>query len=89
MEPRMTLAEGKRHVRRVVEQMETVYCELLGVESGLPEPLGERVRLEDVTDAAADLRTVIRCVLEDSLRPALEDLRGALAGSGPEGEEES
>ena len=82
MEPRMTSAEGKKHVRRVLEQMETVYCELLGIESSLPEPPGERVRLQDVSGAATDLRTVIRCVLEDSLRPALRDLREALERGG-------
>ncbi len=85
----MTLAEGKRHVRRVVDQIETVCCELLGIESRLPEPPGERVRLEEVSGAATDLRTVIRCVLEDSLRPALRDLQEALAGSGNGREEES
>jgi hypothetical protein len=84
----MTLTEGKKHVHRVVEHMETVCCELLGIESRLPEPPGERVRLEEVSGAATDLRTVIRCVLEDSLRPALRDLRKALEGAGEEGEEE-
>ncbi len=86
----MTLAEGKKHTRRVLTQMETVYCELLGLESSLPEPRSERVRLEDVEDetaAGTDLRTVIRCVLEDSLRPALRDLREALEGSREEVEE--
>jgi hypothetical protein len=35
-------------------------------------------------DPAAELRTVIHCVLDDSLRPAIEDLRIVVAAMGSE-----
>lgn len=75
-----TLAEGKRHLRRVLEQMEGVRWQLLGIKLSLPEPPPEK-SLEDVSDdwdAVTELRTIIECVLDDDLRPALEDLRKAL-----------
>jgi hypothetical protein len=74
-----TLAEGKRHLRRVLDQMESIRWQLTGIKLSLPEP-PERA-LDDVSDewdAVTELRTIIECVLDDDLRPALEDLRKAL-----------
>ena len=84
---RRTLAEGRRHLRRVLEQMEAIRWQLVGIKLSLTEPPEERV-LEDVSDewdAVTELRTVIECVLDDDLRPALEYLRKALMSTG-EGE---
>lgn len=75
------LAEGKRHLRRVLDQMESIRWQLTGIKLSLPEP-PERA-LDDVSDewdAVTELRTIIECVLDDDLRPAFEDLRKALAG---------
>lgn len=80
------LAEGRRHLRRVLEQMEALWWQLIGIKLSL-EPPAERA-LEDVSDewdAVTELRTVIECVLDDDLRPAFEDLRNALRRTG-EGE---
>jgi hypothetical protein len=80
-DPQRMVAEGKRHLRRVLEQIEGIRWQLLGIKLSLPEP-AEKV-LEDVGDdwdAVTELRTVIECVLDDDLRPALEDLRKALMG---------
>lgn len=80
--PRLTLAEGKKHLQRVLEHFEGGRWQLLGILHSLPEPLAEQVRLEDVgdtTDPVTELRTTIACVLEDYIRPALQDLRDVLA----------
>jgi hypothetical protein len=75
-----TLAEGRRHLRRVLDQVEAIRWQLIGIKLSLPEP-PERA-LEDVSDdwdAVTELRTIIECVLDDDLRPAFEDLHKALA----------
>ena len=80
-EPRDTLwTEARTEVRRIIEALESIRWRLLGVQLSLPEPIEETVRLQEVADEmdpAAELRTVIHCVLNDSLRPAIEDLRDA------------
>jgi hypothetical protein len=78
--PRDLLTEARAEVRRIIEALESIRWRLLGVKVSLPEPIGETVRLQEVADEmdpAAELRTVIHCVLNDSLRPAIEDLRDA------------
>lgn len=86
----MTLAEGRKQVERVLEQLEGVRGQLLGIVHGLPEPPAERFRLLDVdeeTDPVTELRATLSCVLEDSIRPALQDLRDVLAATGGKGED--
>jgi hypothetical protein len=81
------LAEARGEIRRVVEQLEGLRWRLLGVRLSLPEPIEETVRLQEVADKmdpAAELRTVIHCVLNDSLRPAIQDLRDVVAAMGSE-----
>jgi hypothetical protein len=88
--PQGTVAEARRHLHRVLEQLEAVRWQLLGIRQSLPEPSAERVRQADVNDepdAATELRTTIDCVLEDDLKPALKDLQEALASTGAEAEE--
>ncbi len=75
-----TLAEGKRHLRRVLDQVEVIRWQLIAIKLSLSEPPTERT-LDDVSDdwdAVTELRTIIECVLDDHLRPALEDLRKVL-----------
>jgi hypothetical protein len=90
--PKKPLAEAKRHIRRVVEQLQSIRLQLTGIQVGLPEPLSEGVRHADVSDemdATTELRTVIACVQEDSIRTAIQDLLDALASlEGKEDEEE-
>ncbi len=43
--------------------------------------------MSDDPDAVRELRTTIDCVLEDDLKPALQDLQEVLAGNGVRGEE--
>jgi len=89
-EPRETFAEAKRQLHRVHEQLEGIRWQLLGIRHSLPEPPTERVQkadLSDDLDAVMELRTTIDCVLEDDLKPALQDLQELLAGNGVRGEE--
>jgi hypothetical protein len=78
-DPQKTLAEGKRHLRRVLERIEEIHWQLVGIQLSLPEPAERALEdVEDDWDAVTELRAVIECVLDDDLRPALEDLRKAL-----------
>ena len=81
-EPEETAQE---QLREIVRELEAARFRLLGVQASLPPAPEELVRhLDmDVMDAAAQLRTVIQCVLDDFLRPAIRDL-GAAAQPGPD-----
>ena len=59
--------EARRRVRAAVEGLEEVQAQLQEVAAGLPAP-----------DDEASLRSVIECVLVDSVRPAIRDLRAAV-----------
>lgn len=83
--PQETLGNARQHLRRVLDQLEAIRWQLIGIKLSLPESLAEQVRLEDLdeeVDAATELRTTIDCVLEDEIRKALQDLRDALAITG-------
>ncbi len=82
--PKLTLPEGKKHLARVLAHFEADRWQLLGILHSLPDPLVEQFRLEDLGDTidpVTDLRTTIECVLEDYLRPALQDLQDVLAST--------
>ena len=91
MGPRGRLAEARKHLHRILEQLDAARGQLLGVKLSLTEPAAERDRFADVSDepdAVTRLRTTIECVLEDDLRPALQDLQDALASTAEAAEEE-
>jgi hypothetical protein len=75
--PKLTLPEGKNHLARVLAHFEDGRWQLLGILRSLPEPpagLGD----EDVAEewgGVTEMRAVIECVLEDYIRPALQDLQ--------------
>jgi hypothetical protein len=69
----LTDRKAREHLQKVLGQLEALRWQLVGIELSLPEPLAERVRLQDLEDemdAVTELRTVIHCVLEDAIRPA-------------------
>lgn len=75
---KLTLPEGRKHLARILAHFEDGRWQLLGILHNLPEPLAEQVRLEDVAeewDGVTEMRTVIECVLEDYIRPAILDLK--------------
>ena len=79
-------AAARGQLRKIAAELETIRFRLLGVQSTLPEPVAEKVRLLDVDslDAGAEIRTLIGCVLEDRIGPALRDLQAAVSGESPE-----
>jgi hypothetical protein len=79
-----SLAEAERQVARIVDQLETVRWELLGIALSLRE--SDREDPDEEADAEAKLRSLVECVLDDRIQWALRDLRTALKRA--EGEEE-
>jgi hypothetical protein len=73
----------QRELRDIVRTLEAVRFRLIGVEATLPPSPAETDRLQDVdkeeTDPVTELRSVIQCVLKDSLQPLIGDLRDATA----------
>ena len=67
-----TLDEAEQQVARVVDHLETVRWQLLGIALSLRESLDEE------GDGEAELRRVIECVLADRIQSALADLRTVL-----------
>jgi hypothetical protein len=64
-------ADTRLRARAAVEGLEKVRTELQEIAAGLPEEAGE-------PDGEVSLRSVIECVLADSLQPAIRDLRSAI-----------
>jgi hypothetical protein len=81
---------AKGQLREIVRDLEAIKFRLVGVWESLPPSSAEAVRLLDVepegADLATEIRTVIQCVLNDSLEPLIGDLRDVikLAAPGPE-----
>ncbi len=87
--PKLTLPEGKKHLARVLAHFEEGRWQLLGILLSLPEAPA-RVGDEDVAEewgGVTEMRAVIECVLEDYIRPALQDLQD-VATSTADGESE-
>jgi hypothetical protein len=59
-------------LRATVEGLERVQAELQEIAASLPEEAGE-------PDGEVSLRSVIECVLVDSLQPGIRDLRAVVA----------
>jgi len=84
----MTRAEAaaQDQLREIVEELETLRAQLLAIHQSLPVPPEETAMLlgEEEMDVATELRSVIECVLHDSLQPAIRDLGAAAAYRPPE-----
>jgi hypothetical protein len=63
--------DTRTRVWAVVEDLERAQALLQEIAAGLPEEAGE-------PDGEVSLRSVIECVLVDSLQPAIRDLRAAV-----------
>jgi hypothetical protein len=70
---------AQEQLREIVRVLEATLFRLLGVRTILPPtPLEMNDLLEDEPpDSQADIRTVIHCVLDDYLRPAIRELSAA------------
>lgn len=68
-------AAAQPQVQAAAEALEQVQAMLQGIAASLPASPGEGTELEE----EVSLRTVIECVLVDSLQPAISDLRAAVS----------
>jgi hypothetical protein len=77
MTPPQSEAAARAQVRKIVSDLEDLKLRLLGVQASLPEPAAESLELEDEEDMdpSLEMRSVISCVLNDSIGPAIRDLR--------------
>ncbi len=69
--------EAKEQLREIVAELEAIRFRLLGIQSSLPDSPVERFPpLEGAEmEPGSEIRAVIGCVLDDSIRPAIRDLR--------------
>jgi hypothetical protein len=76
--------EAKEQLREIVAELEAIRFRLLGIQASLPDSPAERfppLEQEDM-DPWSEIRSIIGCVLNDSIRPAIRDLRN-MAGPPP------
>ena len=83
---------AQEQIREIVRDLEAIRFRLLGVRESLPASAAETVRLAEVeveeVDPTTEIRTVIHCVLNDSLGPAIGDLRDVIKLPAPDPGEE-
>ena len=73
--------QAKTRLRRVVETLQAIRSQLVGLQAGIP-PSGEetsREDLEEEPDAQTAIRAALAMALRDRLDPLIEEL-GAAAG---------
>jgi uncharacterized protein (UPF0335 family) len=63
--------DARSRLRAAIEGLERVQAELQEIAASLPEKAGE-------PDGEVSLRSVIECVLVDSLQPGIRDLRAVV-----------
>ena len=77
----MTEAEAaaQAELREIVQELDAVRARLEEMHARLPVPPEETAMLvgEREMDVATEIRSVIECVLTDSIRPAIRDLAAA------------
>jgi hypothetical protein len=75
---------AREQLREIVGDLESIRFRLLGVQASLPEPAADGTVqgfVEDIEemDFRTEIRSVIGCVLNDCVAPAMRDLREAAA----------
>lgn len=88
--PGTTEQPAQEEVRQIAGELDALCRRLEGVHKRLPVASNEALMLlgEADMDVATEVRSVIECVLNDSLRPAVRDLRTAAEYRAPSGGEE-
>ena len=81
---------AQEEVRQIAGELHALCQRLEGVHQSLPIASNEALMLLGEADmnVATELRSVIECVLNDSLRPAVRDLKAATEYRAPSGGEE-
>ncbi|HKI04878.1 MAG TPA: hypothetical protein VKK31_23060 [Thermoanaerobaculia bacterium] len=72
-------AAARAELLKIVKEVESIVQRLKAVHASLPVPVNKGLMPagENEMDAATEIRSVIECVLTDSLGPAARDLRAA------------
>lgn len=88
--PGATEQPAQEELRQIAGELRALCRRLEGVHQRLPVPSNEALILlgEADMDVATEVRSVIECVLNDSLRPAIRDLEAAAEYRPPSGGEE-
>jgi hypothetical protein len=78
----MTQAEdaAQTELQRIVEDLDAVRSRLVDLHAKLPAPPEENAMLlseEEEMDVSTEVRSIIECVLNDSILPAIQDLAAA------------
>ena len=82
MDPAIRAVQGGLYVAlALLQAMESFLCSLVSFLPPSPQEEDPGLDLEEA-DARTALRSGIRCVLKDSLRPAIEGLRAMVGGPG-------
>lgn len=74
--------QARTQIRRIVETLEAVRSQLLGLQAGIP-PTEQETSLEDLEgepDAPTAIRAALANALRDRLEPLIEDLRAVSRG---------
>jgi hypothetical protein len=83
LEPLITEAEAtaQAELQEMAGDVEAICARLMALKERLPVPPTEGLMLlgEEEMDVSTEVRAVIECVLNDSLRPAIRDLETAAA----------
>jgi len=72
-------AAAQAELREIVEELDAARARLEDIHARLPVPPEETAMLmgELETDVSTEVRSIIECVLSDSIRPAIRDLAAA------------
>jgi hypothetical protein len=80
---------AQEQLRKIVRELKPLKARLLEVVASLPPSPAEISPLPDVeqTDPKTEIRSVVECVVNDSLDPAIRDLEDVAGGQPGEPEE--
>ncbi|HKI00573.1 MAG TPA: hypothetical protein VKK31_01200 [Thermoanaerobaculia bacterium] len=71
-----TQTAAQAALRKIVEELDAIRSRLRGVRDTLPAPPQEDAMLaDDDEEMDASMRSIIDCVLRDSIEPAIRDLQ--------------
>jgi hypothetical protein len=81
---------AREALRSVVDALTGLERRLVVIHGSLPVAASMAGAIDDDLDVATEIRSVIDCVLTDSIRPAIRDLQAAASYTGkPEGRRRS
>jgi hypothetical protein len=74
-------AVAQEKLQKVVKDLQEIRAELADINKDLPVPPSEGMMLlgEEEMDVSTEIRSVIECVVNDSILPAIRDLAAAAA----------